>query len=92
MSKNTRPPLLIKEQFEPVFMALADDEAGMLFKAMMRYQWYEETPTDLPQKLLGMFLFVKSFADMDADKYQLKCEQNRLIAIKRHEKERQDKK
>ena len=77
MSKDNRPPLLIREQFETTLDSLTDAERGKLLSALMAYQWRGELPIKLSEKLSGIFTVFKSFADNDVRKYQEKSDQNR---------------
>lgn len=76
MSKNNHPPLLIREQFEAMFLGLTDVERGKLLSAIMAYQWHDEEKK-LPDKLAGMFMAMRSFLDNDNAKYVEKSEKNR---------------
>ena len=77
MSKDARPPLLIREQFEATLESLTDAERGKLLSALTAYQWHGELPAKLSEKLSAIFMVFKSFADDDVRKYQEKSEKNR---------------
>lgn len=76
MADRKSPALLIREQLEPLFLSLADDERGKLLSALMAYQWHGIQP-ELSAKLAGMFEVLRSLADDDKIKYEAKCERNR---------------
>lgn len=87
MNAGNRPPLLIREQFELIFASLTDAERGRLLSALMAYQWHGEEPSRLSEKLFGVFITLRSFADCDVQKYNRTCEQNRQKALARWEKQ-----
>ena len=91
MSKDSRPPLLIREQFESTLESLTDAERGKLLSALIAYQWHGEIPSKLSDKLSGVFLVLRSFADIDAQKYVDKREQNRRNAFIRWQNEQNEK-
>lgn len=91
MSKDSRPPLLIREQFESTFTGLTDTERGKLLSALMAYQWHGELPSKLSEKLSGIFMVLQSFADIDAQRYEDKREQNRRNAFIRWQKSEEQK-
>ncbi len=76
MDERKRPPLLIREQLEPLFLSLTDSERGKLLSAMMSYQWHGKQPK-LPDKLSGIFEVLRTLADDDTNRYKEKCERNR---------------
>lgn len=88
MSKDTRPPLLIREQYKSILMSLSDNERGKILSALMAYQWDGELPAKLSDKLSGVFLALKCFADSDVQKYEETCERNRQKALTRWQNER----
>lgn len=55
---------------------LSDEEAGVLFKAMMAYFTGGDEP-DLPRELRFAFIPVRQQMDRDREKYERKCEKNR---------------
>ena len=54
---------------------LSDEEAGVLFKAMMAYFVSEQEP-DLPRDLRFAFIPVRQQMDRDREKYDRRCEKN----------------
>ncbi len=83
MKKDTRPPILIREQFRSMFAKLTDAEKGKILSALMDYQWDEVLPTKLPDKLSGVFLVLQSFIDDDVRKYKETSDENRRKALLR---------
>jgi len=86
--KDKRPPLLIREQFESVFIRLTDTERGKLLSALMAYRFHGREPGELSERLLGIFETLRAFADDDEVRYVIRCEQATDAAQKRWEKER----
>lgn len=80
--KIDSPPLLIRPEFRRLFSSLNNEEAGMVFIAIMEYRW-DGVVADLPDKLKGVFLALQAFADEDAESYKAVCEANRENAVKR---------
>jgi len=79
MDKNS---FLIYLDYQEQFDLLSDEEAGILIKAIIKYEKTQEVP-----RLNGMvkmaFSFIKTQLDRDREKYQEKCEKNKENARKR---------
>lgn len=94
MAKNKRkidnPPLLIRPEFRRMFKGLPDNEVGQLFNSLMEYRWDGVIP-ELNEKLSGIFIALRAFADEDAEGYKQVCEANRQKALERWENERSGK-
>ena len=89
--KMNKPRLLLPVERLPVFENLIASEVKKLLIALMRYQYFDEQPSGLSDKLQGIFLVMQSDADADARKYSEKCEKNRRNAKTRSQKSSESK-
>jgi len=90
MKERKRPPLLLREEFEGLFLKLTDEEKGKLLSALMLYQWHGVEPNSLRDKLMGVFIVLQSLIDNDVLKYYEACQKNKQNASKRYNMQRND--
>lgn len=67
---------LVYGDIEPVIDELSDEQAGQLFRGMVKYFKTGETP-DFTGVLKFVFIPIKQQMDRDLEKYEEKCEKNR---------------
>ena len=65
---------------------LTDEQAGILFKAILEYAYSKKVWKSKDTALLALFSMFKTQIDRDWTKYNERCEKNRLNALKRHAK------
>lgn len=74
-----------KEQFN----LLSNEQAGILIKSLLHYAETGEKLQTNDGMLVMAFSFIVAQMDRDAEKYNEKCEKNRLIALEREIKKRE---
>ena len=65
---------------------LTDEQAGILFKAILEYAYSKKVWKSKDTALQALFSMFKTQIDHDWTKYNERCEKNRLNALKRHAK------
>ena len=65
---------------------LTDEQAGILFKAILEYAYSKKVWKSKDTALQALFSMIKTQIDRDWTKYNERCEKNRLNALKRHAK------
>lgn len=79
MSSNTKKSFLVYYDNEVIVCRLSDDEAGKLFKSLFPYGREQIKPDFDSSPALAMAFDVLSMAiDRDTEKYQNRCEKNRI--------------
>ncbi len=66
---------------------LSNEEAGMLFKAILYY--VNGMPHDLEGPVLMAFSFISSQLERDLERYEARCQRNKEIALERERKKRE---
>lgn len=66
---------------------MTDEEAGILFKIILRYENGEEIG-EVPAEVKGAWSFIKKRSDNMREAYERRCESNHDAAVKRYEAER----
>jgi len=79
-----RKGFLVYADLADTLEELSDEEAGVLFKAMMTY-FVDGSEPKLPRALRFAFLPVRHQMDRDREKYDRRCERNRENVRKRWE-------
>lgn len=65
---------------------LTDEQAGILFKAILEYAYSEKVWESKDTALQALFSMFKTQIDRDWKRYKERCEKNRVNALKRHAK------
>lgn len=65
---------------------LTDEQAGILFKAILEYAYSKKVWKSKDTALQALFSMFKTQIDRDWTKYNERCEKNRLNALKRYAK------
>lgn len=78
MDKNS---FLMYLDYEKQFELLSDEELGKLMRAIIKYEKTKEIP-ELDGMLKMAFSFIKNQLDIDRQKYNEKCEKNKVNGAK----------
>ena len=81
MNNPGKKSFLIYHDNWELFESMSNDEAGQLFKALMRYSSNSEI-IELPPQLKYVFVLIKKQMDRDLEKYNSICERNQLNGLK----------
>lgn len=68
--------------YEEQFNLLSDEQLGQLIRAIMKYEKTKEVPEELEGMVKIAFSFIKAQLDRDREKYNDKCEKNRVNGSK----------
>lgn len=85
-----KPGLIITEIQRDAWEILTDEQAGKLVKILIKYQFDDVIPDNLPPDLRMAFLFLKPVIDKQRDDYDAVCEKRRQAAEQRWNKQQTD--
>lgn len=87
MRNPKRKGFVMDMLFANIFIALSDEEAGKLIKAVFAYEVNEVKPGFKEGTILShVFLYIKDCLDNNRRKYEEICERNRQNIINRWKK------
>lgn len=85
---DKKKSFVLYHDYLPHIEHLSDNEAGVLFKAILRYVNMGESPSLTGASFMA-YSFISSQIDRDFEKYEEKCRKNKEIALERERKKRE---
>lgn len=85
-----KPGLIITEIQRDAWESLTDEQAGKLVKILIKYQFDDAIPDNLPPDLRMAFTFLKPVIDKQKDDYNAVCEKRRQAAEQRWSSQQMD--